>query len=1007
VGLTKITAPLLRDVLPRARLFSLLDELSNWPVTWLSSPAGSGKTTLLTSYLREKKIPFIWYRVDETDNDVANFFYYMSEAVKKLTKGRNKPLPLFTPEYHLGMFAFTCHYFESLFSRLTPPYAIVLDNYQDAPEQSPFHELVRNGLGLVPEGIRIFVESRSGYPPAFVSLKVRNMLACVGWEDIRFTLDEVRQMISRHRKAALPEEIVHRIYTQTRGWAASMVLLSEQEQPYTDQQPVFDYIAVEIFRKLPEHQKTFLLKTSLLPSVSPLTARRLTGMEESETILSGLGKNYFTERYGGEYSYHPLFRDFLLSEAKKTYKDEFSSLVLVAGQILAESGQAEQAVKLLLDAGAYEEALPLIVDYAPELVKQGRTATLEEWAERLPRHIKDSTPWLIRWLGMGRLISDPGAAKICFEKAFGLFEAAGDQTGCLVAAADIINSIILEMDDYRPLDVWIDWIDQNVGPLTQLASPDIEAIIASAMVSALWRRQPWHADTNVWIERVVRSCAKIENILVRFTTIASLMDYYGTFGYFEEMRLLAEEFGVTKFLPHMPPLVHLTYMVRVYNLYDWISGSPHETIRFINKAIAMAEKMGAYSYVGAMYVEGIQAALEIDDLELAARFVSKAEQSVSGRRSSIHMRFSARKSFYLFRKGKLSEARSQAEAALALAEIVGAPTYEAFGRLILAYVLRLQGSEADARYQVEKVKGIIAPIGPFQVLNYLVLLTEAMLALDKKDRSKCLNTLMEAFGIGRVKGYAQTFYWWWQPAEMARLCAEALAAGIEVEYSREVVKAHMLTPPEGPLENLMQWPWPVRIHSFGCFQIEVEEKPLTFAHKVQKKPLALLKAIVALDGRDVSGETLEDILWPEAEGDSAHIAFKSAVFRLRRLLGDERAIRIKEGRISLNPEIVWLDTWAFESLAVSVSRLYGERGSENTDKVNLLVSLVLDLYAGDFLSKNNDLWADHCCKRLRTMFTRTIERLTEMLDRVGDSQRASYLRETALERGAVLEKPRG
>jgi len=168
---TKITAPRLRNILPRERLFSLLDTMEAFPVTWVSSRAGSGKTILLASYLKARGLPSLWYRVDEADGDVASFFYYMSEAATMLKKGRNKPLPLFTPECRAGMFAFTRYYFESLFSRMTPPYAIVLDNYQDAPEPSQFHEVMRNAFGLVPEGIRIFVASRSDCRPSFVSLK--------------------------------------------------------------------------------------------------------------------------------------------------------------------------------------------------------------------------------------------------------------------------------------------------------------------------------------------------------------------------------------------------------------------------------------------------------------------------------------------------------------------------------------------------------------------------------------------------------------------------------------------------------------------------------------------------------------------------------------------------------------------------------------------------------------------------------------------------------------------
>ena len=102
---------------------------------------------------------------------------------------------------------------------MKPPYAIVLDNYQDVIEESPFHEVIRNCINFMPEGIRVFVASRKDCPRSFISFKAEDRLAVVGWEDIRFTPDEIREMISRRKKAPLPEEKVKRIQRKAGGWA--------------------------------------------------------------------------------------------------------------------------------------------------------------------------------------------------------------------------------------------------------------------------------------------------------------------------------------------------------------------------------------------------------------------------------------------------------------------------------------------------------------------------------------------------------------------------------------------------------------------------------------------------------------------------------------------------------------------------------------------------------------------------------------------------------------------
>ena len=106
-SLAKITGPKVRGILLRKRLFRRLDTCRQSPVTWVSGPAGCGKTSLVASYLDQRKIPYLWYQVDEGDSDLATFFHYMGLAARKAAPRFQKPLPLLTPEYLAGISTFT------------------------------------------------------------------------------------------------------------------------------------------------------------------------------------------------------------------------------------------------------------------------------------------------------------------------------------------------------------------------------------------------------------------------------------------------------------------------------------------------------------------------------------------------------------------------------------------------------------------------------------------------------------------------------------------------------------------------------------------------------------------------------------------------------------------------------------------------------------------------------------------------------------------------------------
>ena len=166
ISLGKTTRPTLTGVLPRDRLFSMLDRGRERPAIWMAGPPGAGKTTLAASYIDSRKLRSLWYQVDEGDADVATFYYYLGlAAAEHLKGGARNALPVLTPEYHAGLSTFTRRYFQALYQRLGPPFTLVFDGYHEVPAQSPFHLVMRDALSEIPPGGCVLIVSRSD-PPA-------------------------------------------------------------------------------------------------------------------------------------------------------------------------------------------------------------------------------------------------------------------------------------------------------------------------------------------------------------------------------------------------------------------------------------------------------------------------------------------------------------------------------------------------------------------------------------------------------------------------------------------------------------------------------------------------------------------------------------------------------------------------------------------------------------------------------------------------------------------------
>ena len=189
------------------------------------------------------------------------------------------------------------------------------------------------------------------------------------------------------------------------------------------------------------------------------------------------------------------------------------------------------------------------------------------------------------------------------------------------------------------------------------------------------------------------------------------------------------------------------------------------------------------------------------------------------------------------------------------------------------------------------------------------------------------------------------------------LYAKALEEGIEPEYVKGLIRKMGLTP-QNPLASssllpldkrrmggvlyLEDWPYPVKIYTLGRFEILRDDEPMQFSGKEQKKPLELLKAIIAFGGVNVPEERLSDALWPGADGDMAHKSFETTLGRLRRLLGGEAFIRYRARQLTINPLFCWVDSLALGHLLDKIRE-------SSADRIVPLCEKAVGLHKGPFL----------------------------------------------------------
>jgi DNA-binding SARP family transcriptional activator len=1012
----KVNRPVLGGYFPRKRLYRLLEERRKRPVVWVSGPPGSGKTTLVSSYLEVRGLPCLWYRVDEGDADVATFFYYMGQAVQAACPRSRRSLPLLTQEYVPGLSVFARRYFEDLYARLQPGFVIVFDNCHTVPPASPFHEVLLAGMSLLPAGGNAILLSRSDPPPVFARLRANRQMDVIGWRELRLTPEETEGMARLRWKGKPPGEAVRYLQRRTDGWAAGLVLLLARAETAGGEtlrlsthppEEMFDYFACEAFEKASDEVREFLLASSFLPRMTVRMAERLTGQERAGEILSWLNRNnYFTQKHSiaeAVYEYHSLFREFLQSYAATSMSpEEVIGIRRSAAEILEDSGHGEDAVSFLRQSSDWEGLSRVIRKQAPHLVRQGRYRTLEEWLGFLPGGSADRDPWMKYWQGVCSLSSRPGESRGRFEESFRMFRGRRDAAGALLSFAGLGEAIMYGYEGLKPLDDWFSALGGLISEFRKFPSEEIEARLTCSVIRAFsLRRSGSVSDMESWAGRALRVARKSGDSSLKTDALIHLACYHYGGGDLQQLEIVLDMLRELLRTPDVSPLARLT-VSWVEAAHANLSSMYARCSKAVSDGLALAAASGIHVMDYMLMGQGALCSLKSEDPATAGKYLRKMAGSLSGAKPWEESFYHYVAGWEALLRGDLAQASLHSKQGLKLCEDVGNPWTLHLAHLQRAFLFHEFGEDDSAARHLARARRI-GVRSRNEYTEFACLLSEAFFLLDKEKSEPAREALRKGMRIGREKGYVNLYMG--PPGVLERIAAEALDAGIEVRYCQDLIRRNALVPDDAHLES-SRWPWPLKVHTLGGFGIVKEGRPLQFSRKVRQKPLLMVKALIALGGREVTEEQMTDVLWPDAEGDLAHQSFATTLHRLRELLGSERAIPLREGRLSLDPRFCWVDAFAFERIVGKAESAWREesRGARGGIAVRLSEQAIV-LYEGAFLAGDAAAaWIVPFRERLRSKFQRCLGTLARHWERAGQWEKAAHCYQKGLEVDDLAEE---
>jgi DNA-binding SARP family transcriptional activator len=994
VPLAKLTRPKIHQVLPRERLFARLDGAQR-PVVWVVGPPGAGKTALVASWLQAHKVGGIWYQVDPGDRDLATFFHYLTQAAPGGARKKVAALPAFTTEHAADPEGFARLYFRTMFERFKPPAAIVFDNYHELPAGAPLHALFEGIAREVPERTLLIFTSRGEPPPECAALRAMDRIAIVDWDELRLTFDETCGIAALRQH--LDEPTLRAVHAMADGWPVGLVLTLEQvKRGPTDpavagaqgREVLFAYFAGQILAALPEPVQQQLMRIALLPRATAEQAAMIAGDPNAGHLLDSLyRKRLFVERRGEAYQFHDLFRAFLVERLEATMDpDALVALRREAFAMLAAADQIEAAFDCAAAARDWQSAAQLAMRFAPRLLEQGRVATLKAWFDVLPVQVQEASPWMILWRGVSLSPFVPLQARACFEKAYEGFGDT-DPIGRILSVAAILATHYLEFD-HGQVDHWIDLLLPELEAHPEFPAAAAEVRVNAALLFGLSFKRP---NTDVIDPclarlRVLLSSADVP-VNPKVDAAALMLAHYQVAGDFDEAERIVAMAAPWVADPELTPNYRAMWLLQLAHLRGK-QGRDAEALRIYDEGQKVASDnalslpaLRIFVHLGRSIVY-----LCANDPERAeAERVLAAAQWTFARKLDRALDNAVRTWIAILR-GQHEEARALAHKTLIEMDAHG-PVWLQFGTRLLVAITEFEADpeHADIGPPLAQARTLIAGTC-LDRYESAVRIVEAWVKL-RREGPEAARALIERSVAGRDPYHGQ-FALRMHPTLLSEVYGTALQLRIAEGEVRRAIRDYGLRAPDPDARG---WPWPFEVRTLGRFEVLHDGQPLAFSRKVPRKTLALLKAIIALGGRSVSEQRLLDALWPDEEGDAGARALDATVLRLRMLLGDAAAIEQRGGRISLAPDKVWVDVFAFDqALAAADAAAHRHDPAEAQP-----LQRALELYRGAFLAEDEgEAWPVAARERLRGRFIHALARQAETFERTGDLDAAiaAYLR---------------
>jgi ATP/maltotriose-dependent transcriptional regulator MalT len=411
---TKLQVPQLKGrILPRQRILNpLLANLDRKLIT-ICADAGYGKTTLIAQLCAELKDPFVYYTLDQSDNDLATFIHYILEGMQKYFPGfgertRQAVRQTRDPNIVLGTLI------NEFVQKIPDDFYLILDDHHHLEWNEDIARAVEYLVKNSPSNLHLIIASRATAPLRLTHYLAKQELHQVDRDALRFNLKEIQVLLKEIYGLRILDRDIARIERHTEGWITGIQLILQKIRDaggervgetlngfLSSGEELFNYFAEEIFEHQPWEIRDFLIKTSILEILNPEIGNYLLKIRRAGDYLAYLeAEHLFIARVGSDYRYHPIFQEFLARKLQGYYPQKIiRTLNNNLGKYFLTNHDYSSAVNHFLAAENYAKAAKVIEHNYHYWRAAGNFTTFINLVKRFPGAVTDRFPHLLLLAG--------------------------------------------------------------------------------------------------------------------------------------------------------------------------------------------------------------------------------------------------------------------------------------------------------------------------------------------------------------------------------------------------------------------------------------------------------------------------------------------------------------------------------------------------------------------------------------------------------------------------------